>query len=500
MLRFPDSDTLRLALTSGAIPSTVGDTSATASFEDGGAVWVRPSKPLSRSTLAELKRLGVRVDPTAEVALDQPVCCWAQLLPLRRDPSTETPSGTTPVFFELAGAELPDLVGEVLRLGNDRQSFRWLDDGERARALLRVVGPPYYALLRALERGRDDSAPRAYVEKSPRVLVELGHTHPFLDRLQPPPGHLLLMRAPRGWTFLNEGTFRDIYEVLEFRLPAEPVRARDVEPPRRLSVPLRLARGSATDPAELWVIRDRAEEQLDALVRDADDRLLARLAFAVAGGKRRGRADRRGPRPPLEAAAAGAGARRGRVPAVSPAGEPVPAGRVAAAPPVAARRRVAAPRVRPVANHLARPDGWRRVRPGEPPRRGVPAARPVGRLRARPRASRSRCLGPVGAVRLRAVRLPGRRRRPEARPDRGRGARQDGRSRAGGRGDRRGPVAPPARPAREPPDVSRRWRRCRRSSRARPCAGSARWRRGSSPSTPSPTPKNARSSGARWRC
>jgi hypothetical protein len=285
MLRFPDSDTLRLALTSGAIPPTVGDTSATAAFEDGGAVWVRPSKSLPRSALAELRRLGVQIDPRTKVAFDQPICCWAQLLPLRRDPSTELPAGNIPVFFELAGAELPDLVGEVLRLGNDRQSFRWLDDGERARALLRVVGPPYYALLRALDRGRDDSAPRAYVEAAPRVLVEVGHTHPFLDRLQPPPGHLLLMRAPRGWTFLNEGTFRDIYEVLEFRLPAEPVRARDVEPPRRLTVPLRLARGGATDPAELWVIRDRAEEQLDALVREADDRLLARLSFAVAGMK-----------------------------------------------------------------------------------------------------------------------------------------------------------------------------------------------------------------------
>jgi hypothetical protein len=283
MIRFPDLDTLRLALTSGAIPPAIGDTSASAAFEDGGAVWVQPSKPLPRSALAELKRLGVQVDPKAQVEPDHPVCCWAQLLPLRRDSSTETPAGNTPVFFELAGAELPNLVGEILRLGNDRQSFRWLDDGEDARALLRVVGPPYYALLRALDRGRDDAGPRAYVEKAPRVLVEIGHTHPFLDRLQPPPGHLLLMRSPRRWTFLAEGKFRDIYEVLEFRLPTEPVRARDVEPPGRLTVSLRLARGSATDPAELWVIRDRAEDQLDALVQNADDRLLARLSFAVDG-------------------------------------------------------------------------------------------------------------------------------------------------------------------------------------------------------------------------
>jgi hypothetical protein len=47
-------------------------------------------------------------------------------------------------------------------------------------------------------------------------------------------------------------------------------------------VPLRLGPGGAEEPAELWVLPERGVEQLDALVGQADDQLLARLAFAVA--------------------------------------------------------------------------------------------------------------------------------------------------------------------------------------------------------------------------
>ena len=47
-------------------------------------------------------------------------------------------------------------------------------------------------------------------------------------------------------------------------------------------MPVRLARGAVNEAAELWVVRDRAVDQLDELVRHADDRLVARLAFAVA--------------------------------------------------------------------------------------------------------------------------------------------------------------------------------------------------------------------------
>jgi hypothetical protein len=295
MLLFPTPDCLRLALTSAAVPPEVADAPAVAMFEPDGAVWVRPSKALPRSARAALARLGARECEPATVGDHEAeaVACWAQILPLTRDPSAETPGPTTPVVFELPGAQVPELVGEVLRLGNDRQSVRWLSEGEgsEARALLRVVGPPYYALLRALDRDDRHGGPRAYLERAPRVLVEVGYTHKLLDRLRPPPGQVVLMGPPRRWEFVAEGPFRDIYEALEFRLPAAEVRRRDVPQPGRITVPLRLARGGASEAAELWVVRDRAVEQLDELVRHADDRLIARLAFAVAESESEGKGE-----------------------------------------------------------------------------------------------------------------------------------------------------------------------------------------------------------------
>ncbi len=290
ILLFPSLDTLRLALTSAAVPPEIAEAPAVAVFEPDGSVRIRPAKALPRPAKSALRNLGVRECRTS-AENDGPgeaVACWAQILPLTRDPSGGIPGPMTPVVFEVPGGLVPELVAEILRLGNDRQGLRWLAnadaEGSEARALLRVVGPPYYAMLRALDRDERLGGPRAYVERSPRLLVEAGYTHPMLDRLRPPPGQVVLMGPPRRWDFLADGPFRDVYESLEFRLPAAEVRHRDVAHPARITVPLRLARGAANEAAELWVVRDRAVEQLDELVRHADGRLVARLSFAVAEG------------------------------------------------------------------------------------------------------------------------------------------------------------------------------------------------------------------------
>ena len=282
MLRFPDLDVLRLALTSGIIPPEISQAPATAAFDDAGAAWVEPAHALPRGTLAELRLLGVETRARG-VAPGEAVGCWPQLLPLRRDPEAGHPDATTPVIFALPAGQVPGMVAEILRLGNDRQGLRWLagEDGTEPHALLRVVGPPYYSLLRALDRGDRDAGPCAFVERAPRRLVEVGYSHPLLDRITPPPGRVLLMRAPRTWTILPEGAYRDIYEVLDFAIPDAPLRWRDVELAHRLAVPVRLTRGNAGEAAELWVIRDDPGAQLDALVRGVDSKLLARLAFAV---------------------------------------------------------------------------------------------------------------------------------------------------------------------------------------------------------------------------
>lgn len=279
---FPDLETLRLAITSGVVPTDVSLAPAKGGLDDDGQVWLEPSVALPRKAQTSLRQLGVEIVRANGQLEGDEYICWLQLLPVARA-DNPVPSPQTPVVFELPEAtQLPLLVGEMLRLGNDRQGFRMLKDAAGSRVLLRVIGPPYYSLLRALERNGDDGpAPRAYLERSPRVWVEFGYTHPLVDKLRPKEGRFVLMRPPREWTVVEEAAFQDIYDILDFPLPQEQVAWQNAELKSRIRVPLRLASAGTSEPPELWVLRDDAVAQLDNLVREADDHLLNQLAFAV---------------------------------------------------------------------------------------------------------------------------------------------------------------------------------------------------------------------------
>ncbi len=231
--------------------------------------------------MAILHRLAFLVLKLVGNVLDSLRLCIA-LLPC--EDVLPTPGQQMPVLFEVSDAsQMPALAGEILRLGNDRQSFRYLkpedDDGETI-AFLRVIGPPYYSLLRALDRD-DEKSPRAYVEKTSRVWVEFGYTHPFIEMIEPPPGNLLLLRHPGEWIVVEEAGYHDVYDLLDLKLPNAKADWKETEHKDRLQVPLRLGAGSATEIPELWVLRENPLEQLDAFVRSSSDQLLARLSFAV---------------------------------------------------------------------------------------------------------------------------------------------------------------------------------------------------------------------------
>jgi hypothetical protein len=277
---FPTVDVFRLALTSGAVPAGVSLASVRAVVTGQNYV-VEPSVAVPKAAQAELRRLGAQAVKSLGTGPVEDFACWPQLLPLERLDPTAGITPQTPVLLELRDpALLPEVVGEMLRLGNDRQSFRHLGSAKGDLVLLRVIGPPFYTLLRAFDR-EGAAAPRAYVECAHRVWVEIGHTHPLVQHLKPADGQLLFLRPPRDWQTVAEAPFRDIYDILEFALPSAPVSLRDQEMATRFNVPLRLATASTTEPAELWVLKDRGFEQLDDLVRHSDDQLLARLAFAV---------------------------------------------------------------------------------------------------------------------------------------------------------------------------------------------------------------------------
>ncbi len=285
ILKFPDLATLRLALTSGAVPPAVSQAEAVAGFGEPEQLWVETAAALPRAAQSELKRLGVQVCRASGAALATTVGSWLELLPLQPDPDPLLGLEQAPVLFDLPdGEQLAHLATEMLRLGNDRQGFRALEEGGKggaSRALLRVVGPPYYSLLRAIDRRGQPGAPVAYRERTSGVWVEVGYTHPLAEKIKPPRGKLLLLRPPRQWTVIDDAAFRDVYEVLEFTLPETASRWHDGKLAGRLAVKLSLKPGGSPDNPELWVLQGDPVAELNRFVQNNDDQLLARLAFAV---------------------------------------------------------------------------------------------------------------------------------------------------------------------------------------------------------------------------
>lgn len=283
-MQFPNFKILQICLTSGSMPESVTLKPARFACGEGEELWVETAARLSTGAQRELKRLGAVVCKSSGASLSGEVSSWLELLPLVREEIRPETLEQAPVLFDVpGGAELSHLVMEMLRLGNDRQSFRWLqEDGEGGRALLRVVGPPYYSLLRALDQlGGPGVAPHAFIERTPGVWVELGYRHPLMANIRPPKGKLLLLRPPRLWTLIPETPFRDVYEVIEFQLPDGSTQWRDEPLQARLRVAPRLRQAGPADGAELWVLRGEATDELNRFVQNAEDQLLGRLSFAV---------------------------------------------------------------------------------------------------------------------------------------------------------------------------------------------------------------------------
>ena len=112
IFHFPNHDTLRLALTSGAIPPTMSLSSARALFDADGQTWVEPTAPLDKSAQADLRRLGVDVlaKPGALAAkVETEIHAWPQLLPLERDSRPHT--RPLSVCYCPPGAETLTLAG-----------------------------------------------------------------------------------------------------------------------------------------------------------------------------------------------------------------------------------------------------------------------------------------------------------------------------------------------------------------------------------------------------
>jgi len=77
------------------------------------------------------------------------------------------------------------------------------------------------------------------------VWIEVGWTHPLADHLKPPAGKLLLASSRCPWSQIDEGPFRDVYEVMEFALPNAPSRWGEGELQAKVRAALKLTAGGA---------------------------------------------------------------------------------------------------------------------------------------------------------------------------------------------------------------------------------------------------------------
>ena len=190
ILLFPDLDTLRVSLTSGIVPADVTLAPAAVSFDDQGKIYVEPTTNLTKVVAKNLDRIGVKGSKRHASDEPQEVTCWPQLLPVVRDSLGAAKSPIRhPSLFELEKAEdLPNLVTEMLLSGYPTgQGFlvvsqALLRDSESKRVLLRVIGPPYYTLLRALDTTSSGATGgvRAYLQLRPGYCgSEVGHSLPL---------------------------------------------------------------------------------------------------------------------------------------------------------------------------------------------------------------------------------------------------------------------------------------------------------------------------------
>ncbi len=301
-LHFPSYDVLNLVLLSQAVPAEVQLSACVGHVGAHGDLYVEPSQKLSHEVTDAIARFHVRLveqlptDPTIKPPIV--ASCWQQLLPLQKRPIDDSIDAKTVLFRVSSSSKFTALAAEMMRLGNDRISYRHVGEltgparlfGRRPTAkiaytLLRVNEPPYYTLVDVLDTESVSDADErafAYREQAPRVWVRMGYEHPMATRINPPAGHFLLMDPPHDFHLVKEAAFHDIYQAMDVRMPESEQTWQPLELDTRLPIALTLTTSPSTSAvAEMWIVRSNAMQQLEQLVAHSGDELIDRLSFAV---------------------------------------------------------------------------------------------------------------------------------------------------------------------------------------------------------------------------
>ena len=271
-LFFPNLDALRLVLTSGIVPPRVTQAPAWTGYDPQGRLWLEPAELPPREVLAALTRLGVQALGDGGL-LNEPIGCWAELLPLRPAPPAPPTGG---VLFELPDARLAHFVAGIRRLNRSPIGVRLLDGDGANRAWVIATTPPMTVLLACDD---PDSAVEAFTEQAPGIWVRHGWEHPLPESLLRPPGRIALLRPPRSVSWQPEAV--PVAGFPDYGLPTRPTRvcAPGVLPP--VSVRLRLGRSTDTASPELWVFDGTEANTFWDYCRTADERVLRQFEAAT---------------------------------------------------------------------------------------------------------------------------------------------------------------------------------------------------------------------------
>jgi hypothetical protein len=273
-LHFPNWDALHFALAEGFLSAELARQSGRVSVDAHTGILFAPHANVELPVVELLKPLGISVNGAIATENSFTVEHLWQAIPLKR--ITAHVTERTPVLFEIHDHEsLTKFIQELLRLGCDRISVRtW-----QAKHLVLVNGPPYYALLPALE-SRDGVKLRAYVEQAPRFWVAVGWSYPLADQIHVGENQLALIAPARDWTTLSAESWTDVTDCLAIAEPRETsITAQALVEP--WTVPIRLTSASTTEPASLWVIRAAPHQRLEGLLQQLGPEVREQLSFVV---------------------------------------------------------------------------------------------------------------------------------------------------------------------------------------------------------------------------
>ncbi len=274
-LQFRDNEALHVIVTSGLCAQDILGRGAQIARRADGSVVLAPEAPLSPAQLRTLREVGVVVD--AELPAGAHVVqCWAEAIAVTPVRAPAIPSLV--LLVTERARELVDLAAELVRLGCDRLELAVAD----TLGVLRVVDPPTYTIVRALDH---EAGLRAFVPDpagQDAVWTELGFLHPIADRLSAAPGTLLLIGSDR-WRILHEPRWRGLDAVLELVVPGQRTDLAAAPLPARRTIELRLA-GGRREPPSLWVIRQGGVDAIDSLLAHVPEDVVAQLSFAITEG------------------------------------------------------------------------------------------------------------------------------------------------------------------------------------------------------------------------